>query len=450
MKQFWKTGFALLVLVGLGLYVWKYEWGQEVGPDEPKETVLAVEKDAVIGVTIEAGEGETLRLEKQDGTWRLAAPFEAPADGTAVDSILDRLEKLEADEIVLETADDVAQYGFEPAGRRVTVSLEGEDAPRVVEFGGTAPGGSAVYARVPSSPRIYTVDSSVETSFDKKPFDLRDRDLLHAKRGDVRTIEVDGPEGTYSLARTDAGEWAFTRPLATRAGRWKVDGLLGTLENLRMESVAEEEAGSLKPYGLDAPVRSVRLVLADGSTRTLEIGAPAGEEDEGKYHAREKGSSLVAVVPGAIVTDLEKGMAELRANKLLEVATYDTEGFDVVSEGVTKTFAKSTVEDEDGFDKAQWTRTAPDEADLETTTVEDALFKMGGVEVQAFVDEPSDLAGHGLEAPLVRVTVRATAESWFELGRKGDEYFARRSADDAVLRLDPAKAAELIEALEAL
>ena len=82
--------------------------------------------------------------------------------------------------------------------------------------------------------------SFVESSFDKKPFDLRDRDLLHAPRGDVRTIEVRGPEGAYSLARTDAGEWAFTKPLATRAGRWKVDGLLGTLENLRMESVADE------------------------------------------------------------------------------------------------------------------------------------------------------------------------------------------------------------------
>ena len=99
-------------------------------------------------------------------------------------------------------------------------------------------------ASTPSSPaasKVYLLPSWVEGSFDKKPFDLRDRDLLHVKRDDVRQLEVTGPEGGYALARTDAGEWAFTKPLATRAGRWAVDGLLGTVESLRMESVAARE-----------------------------------------------------------------------------------------------------------------------------------------------------------------------------------------------------------------
>ncbi len=449
MKQFWKTGLALLVLVGLALYIWQYEWGQEIGPDEPKETILSVEKDRATAISIESIDAETIRLSKVDGSWQVASPFEAPADESAVGSILNSLEGLEADEVVVEEADDVAQYGLESPSRSVSVTLEGDAEPVVIEFGNTSPGGSAVYARTPSSPRIFTVASYVESSFDKKPFDLRDRDLLHAERGDVRTIEVEGPEGDYTLTRTDAGEWAFTEPVATRAGRWSVDGLLGTLENLRMESVAEEVAESLEPYGLDQPKRSVRLVLADGSTRTLEIGSPAGDEDDGKFHAREKRSSLVAIVPGAIVADLEKGMGELRAKKLLEVATYDTEGFDVVSDGTTKTYEKGTIEDEDGLDKTQWKRTSPDQAELGTTTVEDVLFKMGGVEVQEFLDQP-DLAAYGLEAPVVRVTVRAKSDSWIELGEKDGDYYARRSGDDAVLKLEPTKAAELLEALEEL
>jgi hypothetical protein len=449
-KQFWKTGLALLVLVGLGLYIWRYEWGQEVPSDEPKETILAVDKEKVTEVAVEAPDAEAIRLVKGEDSWRVAAPFEAPADGSSVDSILTRLEKLEAEEVVVETTDDVAQYGLDAPSRTVSVVVEGDDAPLVVEFGGTAPGGSAIYARTPSSPRIFTVASYVESSFDKKPFDLRDRDILHVKRGDVRTLEIEGPEGHYALARTDAGDWAFTKPLATRAGRWAVDGLLGTLENLRMESVAAEPAESLGPYGLDRPKRSVHLVLSDGTTRTLEIGAPAGEEDEGKYHAREKGSSLVAVVPGAIVTDLEKGMGELRAKKLLEIATYDTTGFDVAAGDTKRTYEKSTVEGEDGLDKTQWKRTSPDEAELETTEVEDALFELSGVEIAEFVDEPADLASYGLSAPLLRVDVRAKTDSWVELGKKAEDYYARRNADAAILKLDPAKAAELLEELEGL
>ena len=36
----------------------------------------------------------------------------------------------------------------------------------------------------------------------------------------------------------------------------------------------------------------------------------------------------MAVIPGALVDDLAKGMAELRAKRLLEVATYEVDGFD--------------------------------------------------------------------------------------------------------------------------
>ena len=96
----------------------------------------------------------------------------------------------------------------------------------------------------------------------------------------------------------------------------------------------------------------------------------------------------MAVVPATLADDLAKGMGELRAKRLLEVATYETEGFDVVAAGATKTYAKSTTKDKDGLDKTQWKRTAPDAKDLDTTKVEDALFKMGGVEVAEFVDQP--------------------------------------------------------------
>ena len=145
---------------------------------------------------------------------------------------------------------------------------------------------------------MFTLPSYVEGSLTKKPFDLRDRDVLHVKRDDVAALEVAGPEGAYALARDERGEWVFTSPLKTRAGRWSVDGLLGTLESLRMESVAAETAADLKAYGLDKPVRTVTLGLPGGARKTLEIGSAAAEK---KRHARVVGSPLVAVIPGGVV-----------------------------------------------------------------------------------------------------------------------------------------------------
>jgi hypothetical protein len=412
-----------------------------------------------------------MRLVKDGAGWKVEAPFSAPADTSAVESMLTSLEKLEADEVVVEKAANLGEYGLDKPSRTVTAVVEGAKDPLTVQFGTKSPDGSSIYARTASSAKVYLVASWVEGSFDKKPFDLRDRDLLHVKRDDVRQLEVSGPEGGYALARTDAGEWAFTRPVATRAGRWSVDGLLGTIENLRMESVAAEPATDVKPFGLDKPVRSVRLVLKDGSTRALDIGsglpepapspspspAKKGEKPKPpekpkptKYYARQAGAGLVAVVPATLFDDLAKGMGELRAKRLLEVATYETEGFEVVAGGAKKTYAKSTTKDKDGFDKTQWKRTAPDARDLETTKVEDALFKMGGVEVSEFVDQPKEPAAYGLDAPVLKVTVKAKGESWIEVGKKDGAVYARRNGDSAVLKLDSTKAEELLKAFSEL
>ena len=475
LPEFWKTGVLLLVLAGLGSYIWFVERKQEPKPEgeRAKVTVLAVDKAKAKEISLAAAGGETIRLVKEGAGWKVTSPFTAPADTSAVESILTSLEKLEADEVVVEQAANPAEFGLDKPSRTITAVVEGAPASLSVEFGAKAPDGSSVYARAAGTPKVYLVPSWVEGSFDKKPFDLRDRDLLHVKRDDVRSIEIAGPEGGYALARTDAGEWAFTKPVATRAGRWSVDGLLGTVENLRMDSVAADSATDVKAFGLDTPARTVSLVLKDGSTRTLEIGAgapdptatpspspsPAAKGDKPKppekpkptkYYARQAGTGLVAVVPATLADDLAKGMGELRAKRLLEIATYETEGFEAVAGGTKKAYAKSTTKDKDGFDKTQWKRTAPDAKDLETTKVEDALFKMGGVEVSEFVDRPADAATYGLDAPVLKVTVKAKGESWIEVAKKDGSVYARRSGDSAVLKLDPAKAEELIKAFSEL
>jgi Domain of unknown function (DUF4340) len=264
----------------------------------------------------------------------------------------------------------------------------------------------------------------------------------------VKTLEVQGPEGAYALTRDDKGDWAFTRPLKTRAGRWSVDGLLGTLEGLRMESVAGEEVRDLKPFGLDKPARAVTLGLADGGTRTLQIGSSPAEK---KYHAREAGSSLVAVVPGAVVDDLAKGMGELRAKRLLDVSTYDVDGFVLEADGGRRVYARSSVRDKDGIDVYKWKRTEPDGKDLDTNKVQDALFQVGAVEVTEFVDKPQAPAAYGCDKPALKATFRlgpGKPEAWFEVCRKDGAVYARRAGDDAVLKVDPKKAEELLKAFK--
>jgi hypothetical protein len=447
---FWKTWVAAAVCAGLFAYVYFVESKREPTPEKAKEKVLSLDKSKVKELDVARSGAAPIHLTREgNDAWRLTAP--APpvaADRGEADSLLSTLENLEVQEVVTESPGTLAEYGLDPPRTTVSVLLQGASEPLKLLLGDKSPDGAALYAKVPSRPRVFTVPAYLESSFDKKPFDMRDRDVLHVKRDAVRALEVQGPEGAYALARDDKGDWSFTRPLKTRAGRWSVDGLLGTLEGLRMESIAAEEAKDLKPFGLDKPARVVTLGLEGGGSRTLEIGKPSGEK---KYHAREAGSPLVAVVPGAVVDDLAKGMAELRAKRLLDVSTYEVDGLTVELDGGKKLYTRSSVPDKDSVDVYKWKRTQPDGKEIDTNKLQDALFQVGAVEVQEFLDKPEGADAYGCGTPALKATLRlgpGKPEAWFEVCRKDAAVYARRSADDAVLKLDPQKTDELLKAFK--
>jgi hypothetical protein len=70
--------------------------------------------------------------------------------------------------------------------------------------------------------------------------------------------------------------------------------------------------------------------------------------------------------------------------------------------------------------------------------------------VAEFIDASKAPADYGLDVPLLKVTVKAKGESWVELGKKDDAFFARRNGDDAILKLDKGKAEELLKAFSEL
>jgi hypothetical protein len=451
---FWKTYVVVGVAAALGAYLWFVERPREIKPAGPaKEKVFALDKSKVEELSLAAPGAEEVRVVKEGEGWRLAAPMQASADKSEVDALVTSLESLEMEEVVAESPADLGQFGLASPRTSLSVRVQGATEPLKLLVGEKTPDGGALYAKRATQARVFTIPSYLETTFAKKPSDLRDRDLLHVKRDAVQTVAVTGPQGSYALARDERGEWAFTAPMATRAGRWSVDGLLGTLEGLRFDSVAAEPAADVKKFGLAPPARTVTLSLADGGARTLEIGGKAPEGDN-KYYARAAGGALVAVIPGAVVDDLAKGMNELRAKRLLEVATYEVQGVEAVQDGVTRKYERSSSKDKDGVDAYKWKRTAPDAKDLATNTVQDALFLLGGAEAQEFIDKPAALDAYGLAQPMLKLTLAyeggARPPAWLEIGKKDGAAYARRVGDNSVLKLDPAKADEILKSFAGL
>jgi hypothetical protein len=448
---FTKTAVLLAVALGVGAYAYFVERKKPAGDDKKKETLFTFENAKAKEFSLETRAGETIRLVKEAGSWKLVEPTAAPADGTSVDTVLNALNGLAVEEVVAETPAGLADFGLEKPVAIAKVTVDGQPKPLMLKVGEKAPDGSGLYAQTDDKPRVFLIASWLGTNFEKKPFDFRDRDLLHLKRDDVRTLEATGPEGAFTVAKKDDGEWGFTAPVVTRAGRWSVDGLLSTIEGLRFESIAAEDAKDLKPFGLAKPTRTLTATLADGSQRKLEIGSPAPGEK--KWHARDALKSMVAVIPGALVDDLAKGMGELRQKRLLDVSTWDVEGVEAEGEKGKQVYSRTTTKGDAGADVRKWKRTTPDNKEIETSKLEDALFKLGGLDVAEFVDAPKGAESYGLDKPMLRLTLRMSggkSAPFVELAKKDGSGWARRSDDSAILKLDAAKADELVQAFAGL
>lgn len=451
---FLRTAVAVALLAGLVAYLLLVENKRPAATEtKAKEKVFSLEKAKVKELTLQPKGEPLVKLVKVGEGWQMTEPMRVSADPTEVESLLSSLESLEIDEVVVEQPADLADFGLkEPQGYLAAVS-EGKAAPDRLTLGDKTPDSGGLYARAGELPRVFTIASHLESTFHKKAFDLRDRSVMHVKRDAVQTLEISGPGGGFALVREPQGDWKFTRPLSTLAGRWTVDGLLGSLENLRMESVVAEQAPDLTPFGLDKPAHTVRLGLADGSARTLEIGAPVKDKEK-QYHARETGGGPVVAIAGALVDDLAKGLGEYRAKRLLDVTTYDVEGLEIEGEGLArKTLARSNEKDKEGVETSKWKRVAPDARELETSKVQDALFQIGGAEAQEFLDAPQAVAAYGLDKPALKVSLRYTGGKpavWFEIGQREGAAYARRSGDESVLKLDAAKAADLVKAFKEL
>jgi hypothetical protein len=69
--------------------------------------------------------------------------------------------------------------------------------------------------------------------------------------------------------------------------------------------------------------------------------------------------------------------------------------------------------------------------------------------VAEFIDQPKAAEAYGLDAPAFTLAIRSGAgkgEQKLELGKKDGAVYARRPGDASMLKVDPAKAEELIKA----
>src|SRR5687767_11802303 len=214
MRGLVSTIALVLVLAGLGAYIYFVDSKRPEGGVEEKQKAFTVESDKIEEITVTA-EGETSTIRKADGSWKMTAPLAVDADANEASGLATAIASLEINRVIEENAANLAEYGL--AEPRIKVAFKGPDgAAGEIHLGDKTPTQSDVYAVRPGEKRVFLVQAYQETAFGKKPFDLRDKRVLTFERDKVDSVEiVQAGKPTIQLARTGS-DWAVKQPIQTR------------------------------------------------------------------------------------------------------------------------------------------------------------------------------------------------------------------------------------------
>jgi len=370
-----KSTIALLVvLIGLVAYIYFVD-AKKPASDAPetKAKAFTVDADQIEEIHIKPASGDASRVQKANGTWQLIEPEKTEADQGQVSNAATSLATLEISRVVDDNPSDLSQYGLNPPRAEITFRAKGQKDTHQLLLGEKTATGSDLYAKTPDQKRVFLISGYLENTFERTPFDLRDKAALKFDQSKADGIEI-VHNGTTALAKSGT-EWALTKPYKARADFAGAEAVMTSLSSLQMQKIVENEAKDLAKYGLDKPDATV--TVNGGSTRA---SLALGKKDGDSVYARDLSRPIVFTIAATAAADLEKDTGALRRKDMFDGRSFNATRVELKRGAETLSFDKSKGKD----GKDVWKNAAGKEVDA--TKVDDMLTKLSNVRAQLFQD----------------------------------------------------------------
>jgi hypothetical protein len=444
MRSF-RSLFVLVALLGGVLaYLYFVDAKKPVDQTEEKPKVFAgLESDKIEELKVSTIAGGVASLQKAADGWKLTEPTAAKADESEVNGITSNLSSVTIERVVDEAPKNLGDYGLKEPVTEVSFKAKGDKAFRTLQLGTKTPTGGDMYAKLAHDKKVFLVQGYLESTFNKQPFDLRDKRILTIDRDKVDRVEVVNGDSTIALTK-GAGDWKITTPVEARGDFGAIEGLVSRLQSAEMKSVATENATDLKQYGLDKP--AVVATISLGSARAqLALGS---KTDKGDVYARDVSKNIVVTVGSDLLTELQKGANDYRRKDVFEFRPDNVARIELTHGATSLVAEKIKTKGKDGKETETW-QNAATKKPLDSAKFETLLSKLSGFRAQSFADPK---AKTGLDQPAL--TVKATYDEGkktetVQFGRVGTDVFAGRSSEPGAAKLDTAQLDSTLKDLDA-
>ncbi|HEX7140099.1 MAG TPA: DUF4340 domain-containing protein [Vicinamibacterales bacterium] len=446
MKGLRSTIALVVILAGLGAYIYFVTWKQPDTPDTGKklEKVFTVASDKIDEIKVTSASGEAATARKEGGTWKLVEPA-APADESELSGMANTLAGVDTVRVVDENPSNLNDYGLSNPRVAVAFKAEGDKDYRHLYLGEKTPTGSDLFAKKNDEKKVFLIAAYQEASLNKSPFDLRDKTVLKIDRDKIDNVALAAGSQTVKLVK-DGGDWRLKSPVEVKADFGSVEGLIGRLQTARMKSIATQDASAadLKKFGFDKPQATVDLTT--GSSRaTLLIG---GKADDASLYARDASKTMVVTVESSLLDEIKKGPDDYRRKDLFEFRPYNANHIEITRNGQTAVFDRVKSATEGKPDT--WHRASPNAGDVDKDKFDAFLGRISNMRAGKFV---ASTAGTGLDKPVLTVVVKFDdnkKEERVTFGQSGQDVHAARPGEPGAAKTDTADFNESLKSIDEL
>ena len=217
-------------------------------------------------VRIDGESGSSVTLTREADGWSLADPAGYPAETSAVDELMAKLDGLKIRRAVVSSDRYHAtlRVADDDYVRRLRIWSDGADGPAIDLFLGSSPNFDVAHVRLADDDPVYELRGLGTFDLRDEPSAWVDRNFLEVPAGDVVGLKLRNEHGEIELSR-ESGTWTLLSPALPGAGRLdpdKVDALLRSLCSVRLEEPGGlTDAGGM---GLDEPAAVLELRFRSG------------------------------------------------------------------------------------------------------------------------------------------------------------------------------------------
>ena len=224
--RYWPTLVMVLVLAGLGLYLYAIELPQKESherQDTADKKVLLFDQETLSGVTIKTDRHELVFARIPDQGWVLTSPLKTEVDQREVQNLIRALITGTVTRVVEDHPTNLAPFGLDNPVTTITVAAGA--ARETFSIGDSGPLSSTIYVLRESDRKVLLTNLAPKDFVNKTLMTFRRKDILHMSQGDVERIRLTYPTTEivlYQGQEKPKSKWEIRYPIEAEADQTEI------------------------------------------------------------------------------------------------------------------------------------------------------------------------------------------------------------------------------------